>query len=635
MTLERDRLHAAIVSWDGMHAQAAAIAGALSGVVGKISVVYSNADATPETGAGDWIEVPQSAFFGHKFRVLLDRVAADETMLLIQADAGCDDWAGLARRCLALLGPGGASGGDGPAVWSPSIGNTPFPNNLVATGRSPGPGLIEVWQCDAIVLAMVPVVLDRLRALDFEMNNLGWGIDWASILEARGKGLAVVRDLGCTVRHPPSRGYASDVAVQQMWAFLSQLDAQDRATYHDIEHRIRLRRAERADGVHLMASHLAERRAAGAADAVDLDALNAAFAAVRLERGRLTVIPLRPGQPVDLEIGAAGRYPMAPLEGPPDFRLLTLDPPALDGLGIERAAGGDWGCPGQATLCLTFARGMAEARLPLTPVLDLPRDQGALRLSMGIAVHRADADLLVEWWDAEDRDRGGTQFVKFDEGFSGSRARGDYQAVRLVIPDTGGDRQIRISLCFWSGRGEPSLPSVMFLTHPVLEPARGSEPETGPLTVPLMTRGLLPGNVGGGNAGAENEGAGNGGIGRPLGIELGVVSGPVALHLGTRRFPLLGGGGGHGAREVVPETPAPENPVSLAPCKGGLAARSDAPCRVVLALNGRLTRALWTGPEETPLNLAPGFLATPGARVELRDAGGTRVLARHVVAAGI
>src|SRR5204863_5912010 len=112
-------------------------------VAPRLSVIYPNHAARPEHGPGNWIEVPQSDYFGRKFRTSLDHVATDETLLLIQADATCNDWPALYTRCAEVFH-------DHPNVglWSPSISNTPFPNNLVATGPY-ADGLIEVAQCDA------------------------------------------------------------------------------------------------------------------------------------------------------------------------------------------------------------------------------------------------------------------------------------------------------------------------------------------------------------------------------------------------------------------------------------------------------------------------------------------------------
>lgn len=592
MSVPTENLHVAIVSWDGMRAAATAIAGALTGVAGRVSVVYSNAADVDEAGPGDWVHVPQSEYFGHKFKVLLDRVQPDEAMLLIQADARCEDWPALVRRCLEVAGAHDRLG-----IWSPSITGTPFPNNAVATGFSPGADLAEVLQCDGIVLALMPPVLERLRRLDFSMNNLGWGIDWAAIVFARSMGLLVVRDLACRVEHPPSRGYDAKAAEQQMSAFLWQLAPDERAQFYAMNQRLGLRRAERRGDVHLLASHLQERAAAAAPNAVPLEPLRLALPAVCLNAGRLTVLAAE-GQEVALSIGDR-RLPLTPVAADaPVFRPLALAPRPGEGVSVQDVSGQDWSCPGQTTLGMSFAPGLPQARVPLHDPVALPRAWGELHLMLGAAVHRADADLLVEWHDADDPGLGEQHYIKLQDAFSGSRTLGDYQALRHRIPDIGNDRVLRLSLCYWFGQGTGDLPAVVFLTGPVLIPGDGHG--NAPVTVPLMTLG----------AGAADPAA------RRLGADLGVVPGPVTLHAGGVDLALLS---------------PPPGPVSLCPGEGGLRARSDLPRPATVVVNGRITRSLWIGPQDAVLALSERVLTTPGAVIDLRDPTGTLLLARHVV----
>ena len=230
---------AVVVSWQGMHQRALAIVSALADAVDRVLVIYSNAQDTDETGPGQWTRVPDSDFFGHKFDVALRALDPEEPMLLIQADAGCDDWAGLARRARHALSPE-----QGIGVWSPHIDNTSYPFALAADRGTADDPLIDVLQTDGIVIALGPAILQRLRDFDFASNNLGWGIDWAAICAAATQGLRVVVDVSVEVTHPQSRGYDSNEANRQMETFLRQLDEGEGREYFRRRNELRLRMAE-------------------------------------------------------------------------------------------------------------------------------------------------------------------------------------------------------------------------------------------------------------------------------------------------------------------------------------------------------------------------------------------------------
>ena len=67
------RLDVVIISWQGQYENAAHIAHALSEAPHlRVVVIYSNAQEAPETGAGEWVQVPNAHFFGWKFRRALD-----------------------------------------------------------------------------------------------------------------------------------------------------------------------------------------------------------------------------------------------------------------------------------------------------------------------------------------------------------------------------------------------------------------------------------------------------------------------------------------------------------------------------------------------------------------------------------
>lgn len=216
------RLHAIIISWEGYFDKAHAIATALAGSVDALTVIYSNAAETPQTGPGTWVQVPQSWYFGRKFRASLDMVGPDDLMLQIQADAHSDDWPALAARCAQCF----ATHRD-IALWTPDVNWSPWHAQVVGDGMIAQTGLLRVRQTDGIVWALHPVLYPVLRAPEYDSNNLGWGIDWLAMLTADQHAMIAVRDMTCPVDHPYARGYPNAPAAQHMKNFLSQLPPAD------------------------------------------------------------------------------------------------------------------------------------------------------------------------------------------------------------------------------------------------------------------------------------------------------------------------------------------------------------------------------------------------------------------------
>ena len=85
-------IHVFIISWAGQHDKAASIAGAVRGVAGKVSLVYSDPDPNLALEVDcSLIRRPDELFWGDKFRACLDAFDAD-LMLVIHADCKCEDW---------------------------------------------------------------------------------------------------------------------------------------------------------------------------------------------------------------------------------------------------------------------------------------------------------------------------------------------------------------------------------------------------------------------------------------------------------------------------------------------------------------------------------------------------------------
>ncbi|WP_370225114.1 hypothetical protein [Pararhodobacter marinus] len=578
----RPPVFCAVVSWRGMRDAAAAIASALEGVLDGLLVVYSNPDGTEETGAGRWIRADEADFFGRKFQRLAAEVPQGAAMLLIQADAGCDDWPGLARRWADLLQRHPTIG-----IWTPEIDNTAYPFALTARGQGPEDGLLDVTQTDGIVLGIAPAVLDRLRGLDYAENNLGWGIDWAAISYCGTAGLSVVGDPLVQVSHPPSRGYEGDAAGRQMTAFLTQLTPSEANIRDRVQRDLTLTAQEQGGRVHMLVS--AYRPDAPAAGGVDPARLARSVAGLHLVAGGLLLASAE-DRDTPLGIEADGlSLPLSPVPAGALPDVVPLAPSVPAGAVCRDVSGQRWSCPGQATWSLTFPPATGPARVPLCDPVEIPPGAGDLTLLMGMAVHRGYGDLQVSWQDIDDPGTATRHFIKMDPAFSGTAAKGDYQAVQLRIPASNGARILSLTLCVWPVSPAPKVPLVFFFTAPLLLPtARAESPE-----MPLVVTQAVPPSPA---------------LWRQTRIPPGASA--VNLVAGGIRLPLLRAGAS-GARLHPLDEP------------GRFEATADHPTPALLTLDGRPTRRLWLSPAPTRLHL-PRFPS--GTGVALCDVTGSVVL---------
>ncbi len=216
------RLHAFIICWSGREEAARAIAAAIQAEVEFLTVVYSNDAAVPESGAGIWVRVPNAHFFGRKFEFCLHHFAGD-VMLMIQADASCGDWKGLAGACRRRFAGEPLLG-----IWSPEVDFTPWATDKVQFGKTREGDLAFVANTDAIVWGLAGAVVARMRGLNYEGNNLGWGVELLAMAHAMTNNLLAVRDLSVHVAHPRGTGYDRAEAERQGNAFLEQASTQER-----------------------------------------------------------------------------------------------------------------------------------------------------------------------------------------------------------------------------------------------------------------------------------------------------------------------------------------------------------------------------------------------------------------------
>jgi len=594
-SLQAIRLHAVIVSWHGMSQHAEAIARELAPACARTTVIHSNRDDRTESGTGQWLQVPQDWYFGRKFRRALNLLAPEETLLLIQADAACADWPALAERCASVFARHQSTG-----LWAPAIDFTPFPDRLVVVAPFADDGLYEVVQTDAIVLGIHPAIVERLKDFDYSDNNLGWGIDWASLCLARTSGRRILRDRSIHVDHPRGRGYDGDEAESQMQRFLAQLDEPERQAHAALQQVIQKNQNDCLRRYHPFG--LGSLGKKGTMDdstpypkRVWLDSLRELSPFLHVSKGRVFARFAHPAAAEEARLEWPGgsaefRPSSAGAAHAGEFAVLDFAFADTENGTVHAAYSDDWSCPGQATAQLTIRQRERESIFEVVVPLSVPETAGDVYLTCGIAAHRAKADLRIRW-DADPADDPPEAiFVRFEDGFTGQYELGDYQPVRVRIPG-GAKRELRVEICYWGARGEATNPPVMLITRPVLVGAAQVDAALSPFLI--VGSGDLPETA--------------------FVAEAGAADGDIALVVGTQRLPLVELGPG----AVQIEAAAP----------GSVRVSATVPQSAVVAVNGQPIHRVWLSPEPETLGLPEGVLRDGGTSIELRDPTGTIVYA--------
>jgi len=211
-----------------MHDKAEAIAAAVAPHVASTTVIYSNAEEAEEYGTGHWERVPNDFFFGRKFKRALDlfmtatSTSPVDLFMLIQADAVHPDWPKVLTRCLWAFGIPDLG------VWCPKVDWSWWTTERVRLGDYGQTGLKMVAQTDGICWAIRREVVERIQRLDYDCNNLGWGVEWAAVAYAYAHNLLVLRDETVIVGHPKGSGYDHTEARRQQDLFLNQLSTQEK-----------------------------------------------------------------------------------------------------------------------------------------------------------------------------------------------------------------------------------------------------------------------------------------------------------------------------------------------------------------------------------------------------------------------
>jgi hypothetical protein len=210
-------LHTFIISWPGQEAKAKFIYESILDFSDYVTLIHAG-DTLPDIlTMKDVIFESGAAYYGQKFKRCLELNLGD-TLFIISADASCEDWPFCLSQCRLFFDTY-----NNPGIWAPDINFTPWTDDRVILFRDPQTTYAIVAQTDAIVWGISRPVISRLKSLNYDENNFGWGIDWAAIAYAFTNNLLVVRDYGVKVLHPKGSGYSRDDANISMNKFLSQL----------------------------------------------------------------------------------------------------------------------------------------------------------------------------------------------------------------------------------------------------------------------------------------------------------------------------------------------------------------------------------------------------------------------------
>ncbi len=211
-----------IISWSDRHDCAIRIYNEIAGneKIEKINIIYSDNDPSYRFSSQyNAILIDNEAFWGRKFELLMNHNLDNLDTLIIHADTSCENWNKLVYRFYQVTNKYKNIG-----VWAPKIDNTSWYKEKVIISSTNDPHIAVVAQTDGIVFGFKGFLLDRLRGMNFEVNNLGWGIDWVLIVNAFiQKSYAVIDDY-CFVRHFQGTGYLRGLANKQMNIFLEQMD---------------------------------------------------------------------------------------------------------------------------------------------------------------------------------------------------------------------------------------------------------------------------------------------------------------------------------------------------------------------------------------------------------------------------
>lgn len=216
-----------IISWAGQHENACFIAKQMKSSGIEACIVYSDPDPSYVIPTDSpVIRRPNELFWADKFKACLDAVG-DAGMLVIHADCQCNDWSKLVERCKHVVEMYKDIG-----VWAPKINGTYWHVSVTQIVKLKNTELVLSALTDGIVFYLAPVVIDRMRKVDYETSKYGWGIDFMYCSHAHTIQKLVVIDLNVEVDHPRGdTGYNIEKAQSEVNMYLTKLTIHERIKY--------------------------------------------------------------------------------------------------------------------------------------------------------------------------------------------------------------------------------------------------------------------------------------------------------------------------------------------------------------------------------------------------------------------
>lgn len=479
-------LHVVIISWQGQAHSARVIADALAPVVDggtdggmdgralRLSVIYSNTDETPETGPGTWHRVPQSWYFGRKFARALDLLAPDEVMLQIQADVSHDDWPGLVRDCQASFARYDRMG-----IWASELSWTPWPTDRVRDGAPLSPDLHKVIQSDGVVWALHPRIWQPMAALDYDVANLGWGIDWLAGHLARRQNRYTVRDSRHRVDHPKERGYSGAVAAQHMKNLLAQLSLADRTEIlarHDALHATLSGPDPAVPSVPPVSPSFSRKLPIMSQSS---SSAPKALVWTSLFEGR---VYLGASAPLKNPVLASGSDQVGfekrshPVDSTIAPLAISLAPDAAPaGVTVQHNGLGEWQVAQWSTLQVIPDVDTPSMVIPLGAPLSIDAERGEATLQVALAQHRARGLLRVHVQDTRTKTVQ-TRDVRFQAGREGGATPGGYQVEQIALGRIAAPVTVRLDLVYEGSSSTTHEPPVFFVAQPQVVVAETQTP---------------------------------------------------------------------------------------------------------------------------------------------------------------
>jgi hypothetical protein len=224
MSLIRPKVNIYIISWPGYHQQALLIAKSLLHHSSTIKIIYSDperVDPWNSTAPCPIIRRSHHLFFSDKFKACIDD-AGFNSVLVIHADAKCNDWSYLLRKFNQMALSSIKWG-----VWAPNISGTPFELAVSRLAKVPDSDYVIGAVTDAIVFALHSSVVSRVREIDLSRNLYGWGIDVLFCAVSRVLNLMILIDESVRVFHSQGSGYPKDLARSQANEFLKLFSVEE------------------------------------------------------------------------------------------------------------------------------------------------------------------------------------------------------------------------------------------------------------------------------------------------------------------------------------------------------------------------------------------------------------------------